>query len=487
MSDKSFSAFRVYDKNGLQLTLSFPLRAESADAFSDSDAVAVQNAIDTALRNGFTLNAPDAEEGEEVRTVGFFAKRAKLDRNGEEIPVIDIYSDTDNPEFKYKMLSLYINNDEDAQEFEAGTGVKISDIPLYDGDAPLERWSVKAPKYLLPVVRKPTRIGLRHNPAYNPNEADPKLKKPQWKFSRWLVPSATPSGSAPAAPAALATASGAVSGPERPPSAPALVKGSRSETTRSASSAGASGSTAGGATKIEHWSKALDKRRIVADAFDSFGIHGTLAVSRAMQELEPGVKRLGETRYASADDYVAALRAHYETRPAAQDSGSSDFSGWTPTTIAQFEGRLAALYPDILPADIRDALGVNAWIETPDAELARIAALAAEEGWRVGSQRVSYHQGKTQQDTYIVFQTPIGMVRTYSRTKLAEMLGAGWARANGVERWNTLGDEETRAIEPVIITWETKTREDGSVYRMAERIEAVDKLDQVLQAAGVDL
>lgn len=272
MSERAFTAFRMFTEEGKELTVSLPLDCDGARAFDDADAQSIRAAIETMKRNGFTINAPGANEGEIVREVGYVCRRAKINDDGSETPLIDLYPDTDNPKVVYKTFSLYLNTDEDVAAFEAATGVRLESLPLYDSNTALKRDDRKSDKYVVALTRKPVRVALTHNPLYNPDETDVNKKKPQFRFARWLDTS---------------------------PNAP-----SQREPGKNEPSSGASAS---------HWTTSDIAKQKVSDALNRLNINGRDRIAAVIAAVEPGITALSQSKTANEDEFIARLERYVKT------------------------------------------------------------------------------------------------------------------------------------------------------------------------------
>ena len=162
----AFDSFKLYHPRGVQVTFSRP---------PQDDLIAF---IDGLLGKGWLVNAPNGAAGQKVEEIAFAARR----QTKKGSPAIDLYIDSDA--LNFRLFTLYIDNDDMADDFEAATGIKVMSLPLFEGDAALQRDSSNAPKYIKPLARK-AKIVLEPNPAYDPKETDISKKKPQWKFVRW--------------------------------------------------------------------------------------------------------------------------------------------------------------------------------------------------------------------------------------------------------------------------------------------------------------
>ena len=155
----------------IPLPLEKSLTAEQAKAMLDS--------VSTLLTAGFLVNAPGLEDGEKVETIVGVVRRAKTNDDGGETPVIDLYPDRAN----FRILGIYLNTEADVQAFQNATGVKLSELPLYEGDNAIERGKgAKTDKYVI-ALKQPVKVVFKANPKW---EGDEDKKHPKRVFVRWM-------------------------------------------------------------------------------------------------------------------------------------------------------------------------------------------------------------------------------------------------------------------------------------------------------------
>lgn len=273
MAENSFVAFPVWHPSGVRVTVS-----QVTDGADAAQVAALANsAIEAMLSAGFSAHEPQAAEGERIERVGFFVRRGKFDRNGQEVPVIDVYPATDNPEVKYKMITLYLNTPEEAAQFESDTGTKLKDLPFYEEERAMERWAKNAPKFLREPGKKGLRIGLLANPNYNPEETDPNKKKPHYLFNRWISGSAAPNQST------ASTTPGGTSGDP-----------SKSEN---------AGSNDAGTPRIVHWGEIDDNKKKVADRLAHYNVPKNKMLD-ALDDVEAGLKKLSNSKAKNVTEFL---------------------------------------------------------------------------------------------------------------------------------------------------------------------------------------
>ncbi len=165
---------KVYHPSGLQVTIPLPVE----NALTPASAKAMLDSVSTLLTVGFLVNAPGLEDGEKVETIVGVVRRAKANDDGSETPVIDLYPDRAN----FRILGIYLNNEQDIQAFETATGVKLNALPLYDGDNAIERGKgVKTDKYVI-TLKSPVKVVFKANPKW---EGDEDKKHSKRVFVRW--------------------------------------------------------------------------------------------------------------------------------------------------------------------------------------------------------------------------------------------------------------------------------------------------------------
>lgn len=147
------------------------------------------------LADGLTLDDPafgKLEAGEMREKVNGVLRRQYMEDDGSTVPVIDIYPD--NPALGRRCVFYYLNDDKQIAEFEAATGLKLADLPLYS-EPQLNR--VEKPelaKKFIVAVKTNVSVVFKDNPAYDANAAK---KKPKHLFIRWETATAQPKPEAP--------------------------------------------------------------------------------------------------------------------------------------------------------------------------------------------------------------------------------------------------------------------------------------------------
>jgi hypothetical protein len=192
---------KMFHPSGVQVTIPLPLES----ALPSASARAMFDSLTTLLQAGWLVNMPGLEDGERVDEIKHIVRRAKANEDGSETPVIDLYPDRAN----FRILGIYLNTEQDIQAFEQVAGVKLRDLPLYEGDNAIERGKgAKTDKYVI-ALKSPVKVVFKANPKW---EGDEDKKHPKRIFVRWMTaqtsdPAANGSEAKPAS-AAPTTAAG---------------------------------------------------------------------------------------------------------------------------------------------------------------------------------------------------------------------------------------------------------------------------------------
>lgn len=134
------------------------------------------------LALGASVTAPGLEAGEQKEQVGYVVYRSKVNDDGTETPILDLYLTHDATKFKF--LTVYLNTPEDVTSFEQVSGLKLlADMPYWEGGH-LERGNPKTDRYFV-APRKMLTVVHKLNERYNPDEPDMTKRKPKRLFVRW--------------------------------------------------------------------------------------------------------------------------------------------------------------------------------------------------------------------------------------------------------------------------------------------------------------
>jgi hypothetical protein len=186
MSEVNTASFPLYSPHGVRVTFTIEAGA----------GVHINQAISALLADGYTVNVAGAEAGETVEDVGYVSRRVKNDGTS----AIDVFSP--NALLTRKIFTHYLDTPEMIADFQQATGLEVDRIPVFEGDAAIQKTSNTWSKYGV-AVRKPAKIALKDNPRHDPNETEVAKKKPKHLFARWMpttpplaeVPRPTPASS----------------------------------------------------------------------------------------------------------------------------------------------------------------------------------------------------------------------------------------------------------------------------------------------------
>ena len=143
-----------------------------------TEAQALMASVTSLLQAGFSVEMPGLEDGEHEEEIGFVVRRAKVNTDETETPVVDLYPVNAN----FRRVAKYLNEEADVRDFEAACGLSLAALPLYEGDNTIERGkNPKMEKYVVPLKR-PVKIVWKFNPRY---EGDQDKKNPKRLFVRW--------------------------------------------------------------------------------------------------------------------------------------------------------------------------------------------------------------------------------------------------------------------------------------------------------------
>jgi hypothetical protein len=160
---------RCFSPDGYQMALTLPIT---------SVADALRHLAD-ARAAGLTATLPVAggiEEGEIPETITTVVKREKENKRGNVVPVIDIYWEG----AMHAFTQIYLDEPEQAAEFEAHSGLKVKDLPLYESDAPKQLEPGKPSKF----ERKCTPFIAIRKKSTTPITINKKEVYP-WRFVRY--------------------------------------------------------------------------------------------------------------------------------------------------------------------------------------------------------------------------------------------------------------------------------------------------------------
>ncbi len=117
------ASLNAYLPDGTAVKLSFDI----GSIFSEQAPIADQMATWLQTNNfSSTLPGHDLPAGSQVDAIAYVIRKQK---RGDQTPIIAFY----NREWGNKYGHLYLNDQMDIDEFEAQSGLKLNDLPLYNG------------------------------------------------------------------------------------------------------------------------------------------------------------------------------------------------------------------------------------------------------------------------------------------------------------------------------------------------------------------
>jgi len=153
-----------YLPNGFKVSLTLDEHATAATVQTLLSKVALAEAA------GVQPNLPGLEPGEETEEITAVMRRAKP---SDGTPIIDFYPQWQGAFGRFKYASMYLDTPEEIAEFEAQSGLKLADIPVYDGQQALQRTAGQthakeiAVKRSFKIAKKETHIADDGKPRYD--------------------------------------------------------------------------------------------------------------------------------------------------------------------------------------------------------------------------------------------------------------------------------------------------------------------------------
>lgn len=135
-------------------------------------------AVEAYLAAGWKAEYAQVEKETRV-PVTHIVRRVKANADGTETPVLDVYTGG-----RFRTLGVYLNTPDDVAAFEQACGQRLSDFPLYEGGAPIERGANPRldKKYVIPV--QGLSVVFKPNPRW---EGEEDKKHPKRLFVRWAA------------------------------------------------------------------------------------------------------------------------------------------------------------------------------------------------------------------------------------------------------------------------------------------------------------
>ena len=165
---------KLFHPSSAQVTI--PLSLEKPILVAEAQALMAS--VTSLLQAGFSVETPGLEDGEHEEEIGFVVRRAKVNSDETETPVVDLYPVNAN----FRRVAKYLNEETDVREFEAACALSLQAMPLYEGDNTIERGkNPKLDKYVV-ALKRPVKIVWKFNPRY---EGENDKKNPKRVFVRW--------------------------------------------------------------------------------------------------------------------------------------------------------------------------------------------------------------------------------------------------------------------------------------------------------------
>lgn len=181
MDNNSLSGFvKLYHSSGVQVNLPVPFGV----TIPQDVAKSMFATVDNYLLAGWAADVSGLEQGETLEKVSHICRREKRNEDGTFSQLIDVYTGGN-----FRTVCVYHDDNDDLETFKAAFGYPVTDVPLYDGDVPIERG--KNPDKDKKYVRAVSGISVvwKPNPKY---EGDNDKKHPKRIFVRWDRKAPTP-------------------------------------------------------------------------------------------------------------------------------------------------------------------------------------------------------------------------------------------------------------------------------------------------------
>ncbi len=156
MTDNQYALTHLYHPSGAKVDIPIDL----ASGISPERASNIMISVDALLSAGFTVNMPGLDDGELVDEVTAVARRAHTDGT----PIVAFYKA--HPKVVKKFIHEYLDTPEQRGDFEAATGLKLANLPEWEGDKDITKDHPKAGKYIVQLPR-PLKVVYRVTDRWN--------------------------------------------------------------------------------------------------------------------------------------------------------------------------------------------------------------------------------------------------------------------------------------------------------------------------------
>jgi hypothetical protein len=170
--------------------------------------------VTAMLAAGFTVNLPGLEAGEQKEEIGYVLRCEKVNKSGRMSSRVHLYST--NSAVEFKVLSEWLDSDEEDRAFEAASGLKLANMKAFPALAAPKRGESSASDGFIYKAPKPFYVIHTANPEYDEKEAEafaarketykvPKRILVRWETGQPSKPSTVGTANQPATATATAT------------------------------------------------------------------------------------------------------------------------------------------------------------------------------------------------------------------------------------------------------------------------------------------
>jgi hypothetical protein len=143
MTENKYALTHLYHPSGAKVDIPIDLEV----GLSPERASNLRISVDALLAAGFAVNMPGLDDGELVDEVTSVARRA----SGDGVSIVAFYKA--HPKLVKKFIHEYLDTPEQIADFESATGLKLNNIPVFDGDKDITKDNRAAGKYIVPLAR----------------------------------------------------------------------------------------------------------------------------------------------------------------------------------------------------------------------------------------------------------------------------------------------------------------------------------------------
>lgn len=188
MEDNNTGWVKLFHSSGAQVTI--PLSLDNP--ITSEQATALNQSVTTLIAAGLSVSPESLELGEQIIDISAVVRRSKTEGDGSDTPVLDLYF----PRGNFRWVSKYVNSPDDIAAFEAATGLKLSALPVFDGN-PIELGKKpKVDERFVIHMKAPAKLVWKPNQRY---EGPEDKKNPKRLFVRWASQAPTNGNSKPTA------------------------------------------------------------------------------------------------------------------------------------------------------------------------------------------------------------------------------------------------------------------------------------------------